>query len=187
MTPDLTPLEQAAARAGHPGLRARLVPHDRRTGRWFEVRGEQLLVSERVPDRCPPQEAAALLVGELLRGRRLRMLDTGFGGTAVIAAPAVLVGALAGHLPLLAAGLVLLAGVGVLWPARRARAAQAADDEAVALLGDATPLVRALNAMDFEELHVAGRRLPARPDLHRRAERLVRLHRMCSAEAPKPA
>ena len=54
MTPDLTPLEQAAARAGHPGLRARLVPHDRRTGRWFEVRGEQLLVSERVPDRCPP-------------------------------------------------------------------------------------------------------------------------------------
>jgi hypothetical protein len=184
---DLTPLEQAAARAGLPGLHARIVAHERRRGRWFEVRAAELLVSERVLERCPPQDACALLVDELLLRRRLRVLDTGFAGTAVIAAPALLVGLLAGNTPLLAAGGALLAGVAVLWPARRARAAEVADDEAVTLLGDATPLVRGLNGMDCEELHVAGKRLPARPGLHRRAERLVRLHRLCSADAAPPA
>ncbi len=186
MVIDLEPLERAAARAGVEGVRARVVRHDRRTGRWFEVRGDELLVSERVLDRCLPQDACALLVGELLLRRRVRVLDSGFAGTAVLALPALGLGLALGSAPLAAAGGVLLLGVAVLWPMRRTRAAQAADDEAVALLGDATPLVRGLNEMDFEELHVAGRRLPARPDLHRRAERLVRRHRLCSAESAAP-
>jgi len=38
--------------------------------------------------------------------------------------------------------------------------------------------------MNFEELHIAGRVLPARPDLHRRAERLVRKHGLCEAVPP---
>jgi hypothetical protein len=81
------------------------------------------------------------------------------------------------------AGLVA-AILAIAWLGRRAQLAEQADDHTVALLGDATPLVRGLNEMDFEEIHLAGKVLPARPDLHRRAERLVRLHGLCEAQPP---
>jgi len=67
---------------------------------------------------------------------------------------------------------------------RAGRARIQADDEAVRLLGDPVPLVRGFNLMNHEELRVGPWRSKARPDLHRRAERLARLHRL--REAPEP-
>jgi hypothetical protein len=183
---DLTPLEEAAARQGLPGLRARIVPPDRRRGTWFAWGGGELRVSEHVVDRCPPGDAAALLVDSILLERRMagvRRAACAWGAGALAAAAAL---ALAGPgglgQPLVWTVVCLgLASAALLAFTLRARAAVQADDETVALLGDATPLVRGLNAMDQDELRVAGRRLRARPDLHRRAERLVRLHALCAA------
>ena len=184
---DLTPLELAAARVGLPGLKARVVPHDRRRGWWFRWGGGELLVSERVIDRCAPADGSALLVSEVLRrtGERRALLEFWIA-LASAAAMAVMPQLIVGHNePWILVGAAAIGmGAMVNLPLSRARAAEKADDRTVALLGDATPLVRGLNEMDFEELHIAGKRLPARPDLHRRAERLVRLHRLCEAQPP---
>jgi len=200
MSADLTPLEQAAELVGLRGLKARVVPHDRRRGWWFRWNSTELLVSERVLDRCPPADASALFVDEVMRQRRLRSRRRILLWIASPTAVAVIVLSLmrAGrHLDsgapvpelwyLSPAALLLLAGVFaccITWSAGSAAAAEWADDETVKLLGDATPLVRGLNEMDFEELHIAGKVLSARPDLHRRAERLVRLHGLCEAQPP---
>jgi len=182
VTPDLAPLELAAARAGLAGVRARVVPADRRRGTWFTWGSGELLVSERIVDRCRPEDACALLTGEILRARRVRRMAAPFAAGVALAAAALAFLALRVELPAwarvaLAAACATLAVA--CWFALRLKAGLAADDEAVALLGDATPLVRALNLMNEEELHLGGRRLPARPDLHWRAERLVRVHRLC--------
>jgi len=196
---DLSPLEHAAELVGLRGLKARVVPHDRRRGWWFRWEDGELLVSERVLDRCAPADASALFVDEVMRQRRLRSRRLLL---LWIAAPAA---ALAIVLSLMRSGrhldsnlqpdpwylspatLLLLAavfGCCIVWAAGNAAAAEWADDETVKLLGDATPLVRGLNEMDFEEIHLAGKVLPARPDLHRRAERLVRKHGLCEAQPP---
>jgi hypothetical protein len=197
MALDLTPLERAAERAGLPGLRARMVPHDRRRDLWFEWRGGELLVSERVLDRCPPAEASALLVDAIVlarrRGRARR--STAIGVAVVVLAVFALqvgqawvskAGVRSWLMPATAglfAGLVFL----MFWgPTRSAASRLAADDEAVALLGDAVPLVRGFNLMGQEEVRMGGVRIRARPDLHARAERLVRLHRLREAPPAVP-
>lgn len=185
MTADLTPLEQAAARVGLPGLKARVVPHDKRRGWWFRWGGGELLVSDRVLDRCAPADASALLIDEVLRGRGLKRAELGFaiGVSAAVATgvmPWIILGRGEPWVVLIAVG--MFASAFALHAAQRAQAAEKADDETVRLIGDATPLVRGLNEMDFEELHLAGKVLPARPDLHRRAERLVAKHRLCDAQ-----
>ncbi len=192
MTLDLAPLEMAAARVGLNGLRARVVPADRRRGTWFTWRAGELLVSARIVDRVPPEDACALLIGEVLRRRRLAGMALPFGlgvGAAAVAIAAVLLslepGAVVSVLLVAATAAVAAAA----WSTLRLRAGMAADDEAVALLGDATPLVRGLNLMNEEELHLGGRKLPARPDLHWRAERLARVHQLCDgggAAASRP-
>ena len=184
MSTDLSPLERAAERVGLPGLKARVVPHDRRRGWWFRWGGGELLVSECVLDRCAPADASALLIDEVLRGRGLKRAELGFaiGITAAIAT-ALMPWFISGRSEpwVLLIAFSMFASASALLATQRAKAAEKADDETVRLLGDATPLVRGLNEMDFEELHVAGKVLPARPDLHRRAERLVKLHRLCDA------
>ena len=185
MVVDLSPLEQAAARVGLPGLKARIVPHDRRRGWWFRWGGGELLVSDRVIDRCTPQDASALIIDEVFRRQRQRAivrLMLLVLGTASIAA-LVFVWTEAKWSTWLVYGFVTLSTL-VSLSVARASCAQLADDDTVRLLDDATPLVRGLNGMDFEEIHLAGKVLPARPDLHRRAERLVRLHRLCEAQPP---
>jgi hypothetical protein len=187
---DLTPLEEAALRHGLPGLTARVVPPDRRRGTWFAWGRGELRVSEHVVDRCPPADAVALLVNAIVLARhaaaaRRATRAWAAGSLAVAAALALLRPGGLGQ-PLVWAVLALgLVSAVVLGAILRARATLAADDEAVGLLGDPTPLVRGLNTMDQDELRVAGRRWSARPDLHRRAERLARLHALCSA-APGP-
>jgi len=183
MAPDLSPLEVAAACAGRPGLRARGVPHDRRRGSWFRWRDGELLVSERVLELCPPTEASALLIDAIVLQRRLTRvwLRTGF---ALIVSGALL-------------GLALSTGSWLRTPALSAclfavlfhfvlagRARLQADDEAVHLIGDPVPLVRGFNLMNQEELRVGPWRSKARPDLHERAERLARMHRL--RERPEP-
>ena len=220
MSADLRPLELAAARVGLPGLIARVVPHDRRRGWWFRWGDGELLVSERVIDRCAPADACALLIDEVLRQRGIRRERRRI---ALINWACVALLFLAGMhdmwvmtlsardsdrpdrvvhgdsiqddswvtsdwlLPPLVAGVVVVSLGGLLvmaWLAHSPGQSHAADDATVALLGDATPLVRGLNEMDFEEIHLAGKVLSARPDLHSRAERLVRLHRLCKAQPP---
>jgi hypothetical protein len=188
MAVDLSPLEQAAARVGLPGLKARVVPHDRRRGWWFRWGGGELLVSERVLDRCNPQDASALLVDEVLRGRGLKRAELGFAiGLIAAVATALAPWLISGHAEpwVLLIACAMFASSAAFLAAQRTQAAEKADDETVRLIGDATPLVRGLNEMDFEEMHLAGKVLPARPDLHRRAERLVKLHRLCEA-SPLP-
>lgn len=191
MAVDLSPLERAAARAGRVGLTARLVPHDRRRGDWFRVQGRELLVSEQLVERCPPEDAAALCMNEMLRRRRVDKLRA-----LVVAGPLGLLAlftfrssgeGLRFEPPFFGwdwrLALFVLAyafGLFAWWASGRAQAALAADDETVERLGDATPLVRGLNFMDQDELRIAGRRLSARPDLHKRAERLVAKHRLCA-------
>jgi hypothetical protein len=195
MSADLSPLEQAAARVGLPGLKARVVPHDRRRGWWFRWGGGELLVSEKVIERCPPQDACALLYAEVFRQRHVRpvrntvlALVLGVILAEGIFALLMVVGILdidrleRWSWYLYAAGVLVVSAC--LYVAQRSRAIEGADDQTVALLGDATPLVRGLNEMDFEEIHLAGKVLPARPDLHRRAERLVRKHGLCEAQPP---
>jgi hypothetical protein len=137
-----------------------------------------------VLDRCNPSDASALLIDEVFRGRGLKRAELGF---TIGLAAAIVTGALPWLILGRAEPWILLIAVAMfassfaLLAAQRAQAAEKADDETVRLLGDATPLVRGLNEMDFEELHLAGKVLPARPDLHRRAERLVAKHRLCDA------
>jgi hypothetical protein len=183
VTADLSPLEQAAARVGLPGLKARVVPHDRRRGWWFRWERGELLVSDRILDRCPPADACALLIDEVLRRRNARGLLT---SSIIVATTGIVLSLL--FRPFGPGWIIALVGFTLIPIARlvfrRARDAERADDATVALLGDATPLVRGLNEMNFEEIHLAGKVLPARPDLHRRAERLVRKYRLCEAQPP---
>jgi len=178
---DLTPLERAAERAGLPGLRARVVPHDRRRAWWFRWDRGELRVSERVLELCPPAEASALLVDSIVLLRRLRRVwMTSIVALLALAAVAIwaeFAGSWLARPAFVALG-VAVAGHFV----RAGRARIQADDEAVRLLGDPVPLVRGFNLMNQEELRVGPWRSKARPDLHRRAERLARLHRL--REAP---
>ena len=182
---DLSALERAAASAGLPGLRARVVPPDARRGTWFRWRGAELDVSESVLERCPPDDAAALLVMTVCERRRLDVLRRRLVIAAIAAIVAVAaVADAAGTVPAVVS--VALAVVALVAHGAHARGAifRAADDEAVALLGDAQPLVRGLNRMNQEELVVGSMRVPARPDLHGRAERLIRIHRLlCESPA----
>lgn len=183
--PDLTPLERAAERAGLGRRRARLVEPDPRSGRWFDWTDDELLVSERVVERCGPREGEALLLNAVVRSRRRGPavpLATVGGVAAVLAGLHLWLGArhAVGALACGLLGAAALAGAAVL----RARSVLRADDETVARLGDPVPLVRALNAMDTEEIVVGRRHLKARPDLHRRAERLARRHALCSPAGP---
>ncbi len=191
MAIDLTTLERAAARAGRVGLTARLVPHDRRRGDWFRVQGRELLVSEQLVERCPPEDAAALCMNEMFRLKRLARVRTSLLILAVwsVSFPTLWHGLLnvdAGRpfIDLSGWRWAFFPGVALgflaVWVYNRAKASLAADDETVERLGDATPLVRGLNFMDQDELRIAGRRLSARPDLHKRAERLVAKHRLCA-------
>jgi len=193
MAADLSPLERAAARVGLGGWRAREVPADRRRGGWFTFRDREILVSERVLERCPPSDACALLMSTILLRRRWRAPRRVLLGSVVIdaillvAAAALLArGARWAAAACFVAALTGLLGVAVGASISRARAALLADDETVALLGDPTPLVRGLNLMNQDEIHLGGRRWSARPDLHRRAERLARLHKLCSGPTPAP-
>jgi len=185
LTLDLAPLEAAAARVGLTGVRARVVPADRRRGTWFSWRAGELLVSERIVDRVPPEDACALLIGEILRRRRLSGLALPFGIGVALGVAALAAVLLSTDLSMLVRVLLVAAtaaAAAAAWSTLRLRAGMAADDAAVALLGDATPLVRGLNLMNEEELHMGGKRLPARPDLHWRAERLARVHRLCDGD-----
>ena len=68
--------------------------------------------------------------------------------------------------------------VGAILIATRAGALQRADDLTVARLGDAEGLVRALNTIHQDELRLGKLAFAARPDIHARAERLVKKHRL---------
>jgi len=190
VTADLSPLVATAAECGHPGLVARVVAASPRRAVWFALRGRELLVSERVLERLAPPEACALLLNHLLRRRRLRRLALvvpiglaagAVGGAALASAPGA-TGGLADAWPVGVIGL----GLGVVIAAiARQRAVFAADDECVARLGgDPTPLVRALNGMNRAELRLGQLRVPAHPDLHPRAERLARRHKLCESLLP---
>ncbi len=184
MTVDLTPLEQAAARCGLAGVQARLVPHDRRRGRWFRWNGRVLLVSERLLERCTPVDAVALLVNDIAARRRLRRTSlTTLLLLVLVGVLALLVSLAEADVP--AVWLALpIGGVALHGLLSRMLAIDRADDDTVALLGEATALVRGLNAMSHERMDIFWSRLPSRPDLHRRAERLARLHRLCEAQPP---
>ncbi len=175
---DLAPLERAAGEAGFPDLTARLAPPDPRRGWWFRVRGRELLVNERVVERVAPPEGRALLVVTLLQQRRLgqvrrTLLVSGIAAAvALVGLDEVAPALVAWGGVLVGAGLFAAAAVG--W----SRSALAADDEAVELLEDPELLARALNSMNQDKLEVAGRTVDARPDLHRRAERLVTKHQL---------
>jgi len=175
---DLTGLERAAERAGLPGLAARLVPPGRRRDRWFDWSDGELRVSERVVERLRPTDGEALLVNAILKRRRLAALRWPCAGIVALCAGAALAVASARPGAAAWAGAVALVVSAVALVTLRARAVLAADDDTVALLGEAETLVRAMNWMNQDELHVAGRRLDARPDVHRRAERLVELHQL---------
>jgi hypothetical protein len=183
---DLTPLEEAALRHGLPALRARVVAPDRRRGTWFAWGKGELRVSERVQERCPPEDAVALLVDSILVERHMRGVRRATrawaGGALAVSAALALLSPDGLSEPRVWVVLALgLLSAGALALALRARAALRADDEAAARLGDPTPLVRALNSMNQDELRLGGRRWSARPDLHRRAERLARIHALCAA------
>ncbi|GEM_PF-2568900 len=178
MTTDLSGLERAAAQLGHLGLSARLVPPDRRRGRWFRFAGRELLVSERVVERLRPEEGEALLVHAVIEKRHRRrgwerwLSVLGLTALAVWGVhslwPSATTLALMLGLVLALVALALLRGQGSI----------DADDEAVVTLGDAELLVRAINTIQKDELQVGAWRGNARPDLHRRAERLVTLHQL---------
>lgn len=187
MAADLTGLERAAARVGLPDMAARVVPADGRHGWWFVWSGHDLQVSEKVIDRCLPEDAEALLMCAVLERKALRRWRLGLG-VAVVA----LIGGVFGldalgvpqaalwSLPLV---LVVVAAAAI----QRQRIRLAADDRTVSLLGDAERLVRGMNCMNKDELVIGKRRMPARPDLHPRAERLIAKHGLCSAVPPAGA
>lgn len=174
---DLSGLEQAAARAGLPGLSARVVPHDRRRGRWFHWTRDELLVSERVLERLRPADGAVLVLHAVVLARRMESARR--RAALWLAALLAVWSATLWVLPddWRVSTLIALACLlpFVAWPAR---VRQQADDEAVELLGDAEPLVRALNMIHQDELHIGGLTLDASPDVHARAERLVRIHQL---------
>jgi hypothetical protein len=190
VAPDLKPLERAAERVGLPGMRAFIVPADPRRGTWFrwDQGAGELAVSERVIERCPPDDAAALLINEVLLARRLGGLKRGVR-LGVLATGAAVTGSVVmtagGDTTSRAIGIAMLILLPMLclifWLSLRTKAAFETDDETVRLLGDAEPLVRGLNRMNQDELVVGRFRSAARPDLHRRAERLVAMHQLCSA------
>jgi hypothetical protein len=184
MALDLSPLELAAARAGLPGLRARVRPHDRRRPRWFRWDAAELLVSERVLDLCPPAEASALLVDSIvLRRRMLRVWTTSAVAVLVLAGLAIWARSAGSWVARPAFVALGVAAAGHF--ARAGRARIQADDEAVRLLGDPVPLVRGFNLMNQDELRIGRWRAKARPDLHARAERLAAKHRL--RERPEPS
>jgi hypothetical protein len=178
---DLTPLEAAAATAGLPGLRARVVPHDRRRAWWFRWDRSELRVSERVLDLCPPAEASALLVDAIVLRRRMQRVWV-TSAVALLALAAVAIWARSSGSWIARPAFVALGCAVAGHFVRAGRARIQADDEAVRLFGDPVPLVRGFNLMNQEELRVGPWRSKARPDLHRRAERLARMHRL--REAP---
>lgn len=196
MAPDLTPLERAAERVGLKGLCARVVPPDARRGTWFrwDVGAGELQVSERVLDRCVPDDASALLINEVLFARRMEnvkrwALRSGEIPAALVAVAVALSVGAGGALRAVGIGLAILMPLVVVmvWLGARARASIEADDETVRLLGDAEPLVRGLNCMNQDEVVIGRFRSAARPDLHKRAERLVAMHGLCAAPAaPAP-
>ncbi|MCB9899313.1 MAG: hypothetical protein H6825_15010 [Planctomycetes bacterium] len=177
MAADLSGLERTAARFGL-ALRARTVEPDPRTAAWFTVRGDELLVSERVLERLRPLEAEALLLLQLVRARALRRAGLRIAGATVLCTAAAAIGAMVAPAYALAcfggAGLLALLLAMTLW----SRASMAADDESIVLFGDADTVVRAMNMMNLDEIHVGGRKLAARPDLRARADRLVRVHEL---------
>lgn len=178
---DLAPLEKAAERAGLGRLDAEIVPPDRRRDRWFEWSRTSLRVSERVLERLAPRDACVLLLNTVLLERRRRKLASILVLLWFVAVPLFMAATLLSEDVLnpfsvaAALGLValLLAGP-ICWAA----SAHAADDDTVSWLGDADTLCHALNSMNQDKLQLAGRTLPARPDLHRRAERLVEKHQL---------
>jgi len=177
VTTDLSGLERAAERAGLPGLRARLMPPDRRRGAWFRFAERELLVSERVIERLSPAEGEALLAHAIVERRRLAFVNKRLLLSAALLALAF--GALAWLLPglrgLWVLGFVVLS-LGSL--GARTRAREIADDETIDLLGEPETLIRALNRVHQDELHLGGAKLKARPDVHRRCERLVSKHQL---------
>ena len=188
---DLSGLMAVAKRVGLLVEAVRVVPPDPRRGAWFRWTDRELLVNERVLERLGPAEADVLLVHAVFEARKL---DAARRRVAVFMAMAVaLACALWWVSPFLhvAAGLVVVVtalGCVAGW----ARARHVADDEAVRFLGDAEVLVRALNTIHQDELHIAGKKLNVRPDIHERAERLVKLHQLRVAPeqrtcAPIPA
>ena len=183
MAPDLNPLEVAAARAGLPGLHARVVPHDRRRAHWFRWDAAELRVSERVLDLCPPAEASALLIDAIVLRRRLARVWLRTALTLLVCGTVAGLAAWAGSWVRQPA-LVAFGLAGLYHFVRAGRARLEADDETVRLLGDPVPLVRGFNLMNQEELRVGRWRTKARPDLHQRAERLARIHRL--REKPEP-
>ncbi|MFT7462526.1 MAG: hypothetical protein ACI9EF_000866 [Pseudohongiellaceae bacterium] len=178
MTTDLSGLEATAAQQGLGSLRARVVPSDRRRGCWFRWTASELLVSERVLERLRPEEGQALLVHAVIEQRHLRRSwDRWFVVLVAVAVAVWFVIPLLPYFWMLApsvAFLVSLVALAVL----RAAANEAADDEAVLTVSDAELLVRSLNTIQKDELRLGKLQGNARPDLHRRAERLVTLHQL---------
>ena len=175
---DLRPLEEAAGRAGLPGLKAQLVPPDHRRGRWFTRRGSSLLVNERVVERLGPPEGQALLVNTVLQWKHLARHRRKVALQILISALILL----ATHLlaPDLLGLVGWIMGVSLLYVGfvGWSRSMFAADDESVELLGEVEILVRALNTIHQDTLTLGRKRVEARPDVHRRAERLVSKHQL---------
>jgi hypothetical protein len=177
-TLDLCPLEEAAGRAGLPGLKAQLVPPDRRRGRWFTRRGSALLVNERVVERLGPPEGQALLVNTVLQWKHLAVhrrkvvRQIVISALMLVAAYLLAPGFLGVVGGIMGAALIYVGFVG--W----SRAMLAADDESVELLGEPEILVRALNTIHKDTLALGNKRIETRPDVHRRAERLVNMHQL---------
>jgi hypothetical protein len=176
---DLSGLERAAAGAGLPGLTARTERFDRRRAGWFRWTEDELVVNELVVERLSPEDGAALLVHAIVEARHLarwrrRMLVLALTLTTTFVFFVLFYSALS---PMRVA-FVLLLWFALIVPARRSASLQAADDEAVEQLGDPDRLVHALNAVHKDELHLGGRTINARPDIHTRAERLVKIHQL---------
>lgn len=178
MTVDLSGLERMASRLGLGELRARLVPPERRAETWFRWDEGELQVSERVVERLRPDEGAILLAHMVIERRHRRRARV----TALILTASLVLLAVAlasrwpGSLVQLVVGALVLAGLCAV--GLRGRASVAADDAAVEFLGDPDQLVRTLNVMHQDEIHVGGLKTRARPDIHSRAERLVRRHQL---------
>ena len=170
---DLSPLEETASRLGLE-LTARVVPPNPRRDRWFQRVAGDLRVSERVVERLTPPEGAALLANDVFIERRLKRVRVSVACLALMfLLTAATLGA-AGWPLLVSLGLAQVITYFVGW----SRALLQADDETVAWLEEAEVFVRALNTMNQDRLDIAGKRVPARPDLHKRAERLVDKHQL---------
>ncbi len=190
---DLSGLERAAALAGLGEVEARIAPFDARVGWWFRWGRGTLQVSERIVERCVPGDAEALLVNAVIEGRKLRtwkifwtcwwVFVVAFGAVGTLGGPDY---AFLDGWGLLELGLFAVGAVVVMF-IQRQQFRLKADDATVALMGDAEALVRGLNAMGQEELRFGSMRMAARPDLHKRAERLVAKHALCSAAGGPPS